>query len=101
MSVVRWEDPPDSRAQLAARWRDAAAELRARPGVWAVLLESDSSKCSALVNYVKRGHGPFAPAPGGGVFEALSRTVHKREGRVAVYARYIGGDDTVNDEEPH
>lgn len=88
MSIIRWEDPPDRHRTMELKWHTTAGALRDRVGQWAVLLESaNSTQCSSLVQYIKRGEGPFAPK---GSFEALSRSVKRGEGNQAVYARFVG-----------
>ena len=89
--VLRWEEPPNRRQSKAARWASVAAELRARPGEWAVIEETGTNTTTAsTVQYIKKGDGPFAPI---GAFEAISRS-ERGENRLIktqVYARYVGG----------
>ncbi len=94
--VLRWEEPPNRRQNKATRWAPVAAELRARPGEWAVIEEtSNQTSTAATVQYVKKGDGPFAPL---GAFDAISRTERLPKGPgggaltvTKVYARYVGG----------
>lgn len=85
-SVVRWEDPPPARNNYPrgvghSRWAGVADELRARPGVWALLGEH----AAGLSTHIRLGQMLcFAPS---GDFDAVSRVV---DGRVLVYARYLG-----------
>lgn len=85
-SVLRWEGPEDERRSWGDVWKQVADELRAAPDQWGVVLEGNSTQCATLVQKIKKGEGPFAPA---GAFEACSRTRGGRgEGRQVVYARY-------------
>jgi hypothetical protein len=95
--LVKWEDPPMSaRAGRGKKWQEEAAELRSRPGQWAVLREYPSGKRSRaydLAVNVKQGRiVAFRPY---GAFEASVRLdggVHK------VYARYVAASPPGNGE---
>lgn len=87
--IVRWE-APSARTKAAIfeeRWQATAAALLKRPHSWAVIVEAGFSETNNLAQKVKKGVSPFGPQ---GAYEAVTRT-HKSTGRVAVYARYIGG----------
>lgn len=94
--VLRWEDPPTAHSAAGKpkqprrtdKWRTVAAELRARPGEWAVLLEAERfGNGGGIAGKIKAGDlAAFRPA---GSFDATTRTV---DGLYAVYARYIGED---------
>lgn len=85
MSLVRWQDPPESRKRgrrPSAHWRAVAALLKDNPGRWAVIWEGPRQ--GALANRVSTGQSAFAPA---GAFEAMERP---ENGIHRVYARYVG-----------
>lgn len=90
MSVIRWEEPPPdgNRGMKAPKrskyWQDVAAQLRERPGRWALVLEGDFNAAGGIAGMIKAGRlAAFRPA---GEFQALTRTV----GSCSVYARYVG-----------
>ncbi len=91
--IIRWEAPqPTNRGtgtgRRATRFADAADQLRAHRGEWAVLLESTHPGKGALAGHIRMGAlQAFAPA---GDFEAVTRRIN---GHTVVYARYLGGDD--------
>lgn len=69
------------------KWRWEALELRTRPGVWALLAQTDTrGKATSLASSIRIGKlVAFAPQ---GLFEAVSRTWP--DGTHHVYARYVG-----------
>lgn len=88
-TVLRWEAPPPARrrrvSEVAADHDAIAAALRARPGRWAVI--ASGSVQTGLVAQIRRGAMPaYQPT---GAYEAVRRTV---EGRVVVYARFVGDE---------
>lgn len=89
MSVIRWEDPgPRTRAPAGDYWK-IAAELRANPGRWAVVREGTRMTVIGHGTSIQTGKiEAFRPA---GSFEATCRS---RDGKVVVYARYVGEDGT-------
>jgi hypothetical protein len=85
--ILRWEEPPghgNSRGGSGSVWELIAEALRARPGEWAVIQETNPGTAGAMVNRVKTGWGPFKPARS---FQAVCRKV---DDRTAVYAHYVG-----------
>lgn len=99
-SIVRWEAPPPRvRTNLKGichphvRSRVIAADLRERPGEWALVriygtdrTAAGSARSAAAV--IARGHNAaYGPA---GAFEAVTRTV---DGEVRLYARYQPGGE--------
>lgn len=93
-AVVRWEEPPPSRSRNGGRpvgtyssgYQAIADELRQRPGEWAVVRESATSKGHGLATKIRLGSMYcFTPA---GDFEAVERRV---DGVNRTYARYLGG----------
>lgn len=97
MSDLVWEDPPEmagvvSRAEVH-KYAATAAQLRARPRVWARVAEFGSqTKAGSFSSSVKQGRLGFLPK---GAFESVVRTVERgRPGaqRVRVYVRYVGGE---------
>lgn len=85
--VVRWEDPPPhgNTNRDRSHWTPVAAELRLKPGVWAVIAEGvPTGTAGALTHRIKGGRHPWTPA---GAFEARGVT---RDGRSDLYARYVG-----------
>ncbi|MEH1168935.1 hypothetical protein V6V47_26480 [Micromonospora sp. CPCC 205539] len=91
--VLRWEDPPPPTRRnprtpggataAAERAVRIAAELRARPGEWAVIAEGANSR--VLTTRIR--HGVIAVWRPAGAYEAVCRTV---DGRITVFARYVG-----------
>ena len=78
---MKWEDPSVTpRVYNSNRWRDEAAELRANPGRWALLTQTEGNKARNLVVQIKMGRlQAFRPA---GTFEATARAG-------SVYARFL------------
>jgi len=91
--VIRWQVPPESKRPPTAGRRttmydEAAAELRANPGMWGVIYEGRANRASGMVAHILSGAiACFRPA---GSFRATSRT---RNGVRTVYARYLGDGD--------
>ncbi len=81
--IIRWEDPPEGRQAGKRTTRRPlsliAAQLRERPGQWALISESGDPTFVARIN---KGVSWWAPE---GAYEATSRTV---DGKMHVYARY-------------
>lgn len=75
-----WEDPPPK------RWSLIAAELRSRPGEWALVAENATT---ATTTYINQGRiTAFRPA---GAFEARSVLDPRTRRAAKVFARYVGG----------
>lgn len=91
--VLRWEDPPPPSHAGRPRGRNGpmeavAAELRRRPGEWAVLYDGRKSAASGMSSYIRTGAlAPFTPS---GDFDACARILGDRR---IVYARYVGDGD--------
>lgn len=91
MSVIRWEDPPESRKGKAGgrgfvrnpRWQAVADELRAHPGRWAVVAEGENAGISG---HIRRGK--YAAMQPAGSFEA--QCVGAGGEFPIIYARYVG-----------
>lgn len=89
--VLRWEGPPPTRHGGGHCERhnlsDAAPELVARPGEWALLLLAEShGTAAAQAAHIRAGRlVAFRPR---GSFEATVRDV---DGEHRVYVRYVGG----------
>lgn len=100
--IIRWEEPPpatrrglgggrpltDTRPTPGtigprARYIAVAAELRTRPGAWAVIRESTTP--SGLGAQVSLGRQAAFTPPGD-----YQGTTRYRNGKVTVYARYLG-----------
>jgi hypothetical protein len=83
--MVKFQDPPPAKTgPHAGGWFQIAAELKARPGEWAIVRENVTSNIST---YIRRGgSAAFVPA---GSFEATARR-NGTPGRVDIYARYVG-----------
>lgn len=92
-AVIRWEDPPPRDPRGGSRFAPPpqskyaalAAELRARPGRWALIFAGTKNKATSLATIIRLGQVP--PFVRG--FEAVKRAV---DGRSCVYARYIGDE---------
>jgi hypothetical protein len=98
LRIIKWADPPKSGGAPKPKpptvgddpdqW--VTAELRARPGVWALVgrVATHSQACS-VVNRINGGRSPaWAPA---GLFEAVSRAAD--DGGRYVYACFKGGTE--------
>jgi hypothetical protein len=82
--VISWEDPPPGMVGGSSPnrpWAIVAAQLRTRPGVWA-LIDRDSN--IVLQSRIKRGVSWWGPP---GSFEVTTRNI---DGRILIWARYIG-----------
>lgn len=98
MSIIRWEDPPDSRKGKAGgrgfvrnpRWQAVADQLRANPGRWAVVAEGENAGISG---HIRRGK--YAAMQPAGSFEA--QCVGGGGSFPTVYARYVGAGPTTED----
>jgi len=90
MSELTWEEPPRATNYVdrVGKQAEAAAQLRERPGEWAVVLVCESSSVASSMAYAIRNgtRSTWTPA---GSFEAKART---KEGEHRVYARYVGGE---------
>lgn len=89
--ILRWENPPPARhvpGRRGSQFDELADILRDEPARWAVVYDGDNpTAAGSIASKVKTGNVKcFAPA---GSFEATVRKL--REGRIAVYARYVGG----------
>lgn len=92
--LVVWEDPPPARLgrRSRGRWEAIFAQLRERPGVWALVAvmakapdrkHGAHERAAAQARNIRNGRvGGAAP----GEFEAVAR-------KERVYARYVGGCD--------
>lgn len=49
--MIRWEDPPEG--PPLHRWQACTAQLRERPGEWALVIEGEQSKKYAYNSVVK------------------------------------------------
>lgn len=88
VSVLRWEDPPET--PRAGRWRPVfdwyriAAQLRDRPGQWALVLCGGHN--SNVAANVRDGSASVALRPAG-AFDAKSV---RADGEYRLYVRYVG-----------
>lgn len=90
MSVVEWKEPPPSGGpkNRSARHEAIAAELRANPGQWAlVVVESHAGTAQKIRHSHVVAYRPL------GAFEATCRR-RKPDGMVEVYARFVGDPET-------
>lgn len=87
--IIRWEAPPPSKriktpaaVKSHSKYDQIAADMRARPGEWAVVYEGAQNSGSGLATHIRMGQQRcFSPA---GDFDALTRTI---DGSTTVYAR--------------
>lgn len=90
--VLRWEDPPATNygghkrraSAVGERWAPTADALRANPGRWGVVIDSDTPM-EGLASEIR--HARFDVWLPRGAFDATSRKVGDRH---LVYARYVG-----------
>lgn len=96
MPDIEFEDPPSrNRTGKPAVYLPEAAELREKPGQWAVLFTRPNSNnaCSAAYQIRRGSMVAFKPA---GSFEAMARTVDVRQDDGSrlrehrVYVRFVG-----------
>ena len=81
---MKWEDPSVTPRVYNTKWRDEARILRANPGRWALLTETEGQKARNLVWQIKTGRlQAFRPA---GAFQSVSRAG-------SVYARFLLGEE--------
>ncbi len=91
--IIRWENPPATTRRGVGRprdhtWNQVAEQLRARPGQWAVVEDDMPANRTAIANHIRQGAIlAFAPS---GTYDATSRS---KQGRVTIYARYVGDGD--------
>lgn len=84
MTRLYWTDPP-KRKLRKHQWAEIAAELRARPGRWAIVRTGPATQLSTNATAIKQGaHSAFRP---GGTFDACTRW---NGYQTDLYARYIG-----------
>jgi len=94
---IVFEEPPKGRNRGPSRVSHAiiAAQLRERPGIWAVIDKRATARSAANTAHairIARNMKAYAPA---GAYEAMARTVPvledgKRVTEYRVYARYVG-----------
>lgn len=95
---IVFEEPPEARRRGPSRLSHAiiAAQLRERPGVWAVIDKRATARSAAsTANSIRtaRNMAHYRPA---GAYEAMSRTVPvktesgERVKEFRVYARFVG-----------
>jgi hypothetical protein len=91
--VLRWEDPDRREEPVLAQHAAIVAELRARPGQWAVIWEGrfNRSPVNAIRTAVKKGVAPFVDPAGEGYFQCTQRTLKPGENEGALYVRYVIG----------
>ncbi len=89
-AVIRWESPEVGKNDKQRQWSAVAGELRGRRYSWAVVAEVSASSGPSIAQGIKKGTGVYAAFGPAGQFEAVTRTVSS--GKVAVYARYVGGE---------
>lgn len=81
--TLKWEEPDPTPSGTGTVWAQVAAELKARPGQWALVLEMESGnvKLNNTGRTIRSGATvPFRPA---GSFEAIVQ-------RGKLYARFVG-----------
>lgn len=98
---IRFEDPPPGREHVRQQSHAIiAAQLRERPGQWAlVATKATSHKAAALAYAIRtaRNLRHYAPA---GAYEAVARSVRvtdpgseRERTEYRVFARYVGGEE--------
>lgn len=92
-AVIRWEQPPprDPRGRPCRRtpepeskYERLAAQLRSRPGVWALVYEGEKARASGIAMVIRLSQVVAFPNLD---YEAVTRT---RDRVTRTYARYIG-----------
>jgi hypothetical protein len=86
--LLAWESPAVPRT----RWEPVVAELRARPGDWAVVFAApiaERKRADNLAQRIRTGvTAAFRPTES---FEVLVRKPADDDTEIRVYARYLGG----------
>ncbi len=81
--IIRWEAPPELRG-AAHDWPAITADLKTRPGDWALIMVCSTREIAATTaRNVRESH---YEALHGDRYEAKARTV---DGEFRVYARYL------------
>jgi hypothetical protein len=91
--TLEWKDPPPplTTGAWAARWRVIVAELRERPGEWAIVQRDISHKNGyVLASKIRNG---FLRTVGDGC-EARFVLSAPRSGTGDLYVRYVGDAET-------
>lgn len=80
--VFRWEDPSTTKQNLSAtRWAKVAAQLREKPGAWAIVVEgADTGKGGNIARVAA-----FQPRTD---WEVTDRTMD--DGTHSTYIRFVG-----------
>lgn len=93
-AVIRWEEPPprdprghDRRPSQESKYDRLAAQLRARPGEWALVYEGPKGKASGMAMVIRLSQVVAFPNLD---YEATTRTIGG--GKTRTYARYIGDE---------
>lgn len=85
---LTFEDPPETtrKAGRKGMHKEAAEELRSRPGEWAIVSAyATGTSAAAMARHIMSGAvSAYKPA---GSFQATARTVG---GEARVYARFVG-----------
>lgn len=89
MAELEWADPPPgkgARYAVPRKHHETAAQLKAKPGLWARVLVSDRDRAMRIAAHqIKNGQlAAYRPAR---AFEAVSRKVGDE---FHVFARYVG-----------
>jgi hypothetical protein len=87
MTKLKFEElPPEVRAGVRGKHKEAADQLRARPGEWAVVeVYENPSTATSMAHAVRRGSlAAYKPR---GAFDAASRRI---KGKSHLYVRYVG-----------
>lgn len=83
MAVKFVDGPPPGGVGRPVLYEEEAAELRGRPGEWALIADSAASSMASNIKYGTLK--AFRPA---GTFEAVCRK--QKHGYGEIYARYVG-----------
>ena len=95
--IVFVEPPAPRRAASKYPWEEIAAQLKERPGEWALCLKGITATPASAIKAGK--YVPFAPA---GSFDARSVGVSDKEGKTVydIYIKYVGDPtDAATDQE--
>jgi hypothetical protein len=87
--TLEWKDPPSScQRRTGGDWGKVAADLRANPGQWAIVLTDTRERCNTRRQTIVQGRMTvFQPA---GSFQSVTRA--NDDGTVSTYARYVGDE---------
>ncbi len=90
---LKWGDPPKGITTREAN-NAIAAQLRSRPGEWALIRVYDEDQRHLAYGYAQSIRDGRTVAFRTGTFEAVGRRISDSKGRSGVWARFVGEEDS-------